>query len=297
MPPMLKPVETKPNTLPNEPGRRHRAHDHVARRLDDAVEEAAQRHHADQRRRPDVHPGHQDAMVEVQAKPMAASARAAACGRRGCRRAARPRRSSAGSPTGRRWRSRPACRGSRPAPTTEKVWMPPSAMASRRRKQVAQDRRRQQQVEPDLVAPLDCLHRLARGRVAGRCRPRPPAVRRRGQPGGDRKAPRQPQRRRRTAHGRRHARAEVAGEGVDREGPADLLAVDGGRQDRIVGGVVDRVGKPKQRVGEDEEPVARERAAAAMRGGADQQPAVSISRGPTRSTRKPAGVCSSAERR
>ena len=44
MPPILKPVVTKPNTLPNEPGGVIVAYDHVARGHDHAVEKAGSRH-------------------------------------------------------------------------------------------------------------------------------------------------------------------------------------------------------------------------------------------------------------
>ena len=94
---------------------------------------------------------------------------------------------------------------------------------------------------------------------------------------------------------RRNRRAEHAGEGVHREGLADALARHVLRQHRIVGRVIDGVADAGEREHRHQQPERMGQAGDREGGGAEQQAGDQQMRAPTRSTRKPAGVCSAAE--
>ena len=81
---------------------------------------------------------------------------------------------------------------------------------------------------------------------------------------------------------------------MDREGLAHALAVDRGRQDRIVGRVIDGVGDAEAR-NRSGEPVSRQRGCDADRNAAEDQAAREHDACPMRSTMKPAGVCNNAD--
>ena len=184
-----------------------------------------------------------------------------------------------------------------PSDTTEKVWMPPLAIARQKKNS------RLRRIGPDSSSSSPpCCRPCGRWRGLAR-RPRQQIAGDHQQDGGGERQGRgdqepalpAPDRHRGDHHGGRHAAAEIAREGMDRERLAHALAVDRGRQDRIVGRVIDSVGDAEQGIADQEHPVARQQGRDADRDAAQVRPPVSMTRAPILSTRKPAGVCSSAD--
>ena len=258
-------------------GRRDGAHHHVARRLDDAVQQAADRHDGDENGARQVDPAHQhghgrgkgeahrgDPFVVRRAVGDDAAQQHAEGAEQ---QEARQRH------VGDRGRRAPELAQRHDGVGVDAAIGHADADEE---DQVADHRAGQQQLEADGSRRL--------GRAAARHMPR--RARQDGarhdqqQRGGDRQHRRQhesalpaPDRRRGEDDGGRHRGAEEAREIVDREGLADALGADRGAEDGVVGRVIDGVGETEEGVGDDEQPVAGQQRGDQQRHGAQQQAA------------------------